>query len=109
MSQSLFNLVDNLEELNKNLPDDVLIHRFYNTYNMINDNNIKKFKLLLRKGVYSYECMRSWKNFKEPVPLKKECYYSETNNTNISNDNLEHVKKVCDDFNITNLGDHHDL
>ena len=39
MSQSLSNLVDNLAELNKNLPDDVLIYRFYNTYNMINDNN----------------------------------------------------------------------
>ena len=109
MNQSLSNLVDNLAELNKNLPAKVLIHRFYNTYRMITDNNIEKFKLLLRKGVYPYEYMRSWKNFKEPVPLKKECYYSETNNTNISDDDLEHVKKVCNAFNITNLGDYHDL
>ena len=36
--------------------------------------------------------MRSWKNFKEPVPLNKQCYCSETNNANISDD-LEHVKK----------------
>ena len=71
MSQSLSNLVDNLAELNKNLPDDVLIHIFYNTYRMITDNNINKFKLLLRKGVYPYEYMRSWENFKEPAPLKK--------------------------------------
>ena len=49
--------------------------------------------------------MRSWKNFKEPVPLHRECYYSETNNTNISDDDLEHVKKVCNAFNITNLGE----
>ena len=48
-------------------------------------------------------------NFKEPLPLKKECYYSETNNANISDDDLEHVKKVCNAFNITNLGDYHDL
>ena len=109
MNQSLSNLVDNLAELNKNLPAKVLIHRFYNTYRMITDNNVEKFKLLLRKGVYPYEYMRSWKNFKEPVPLKKECYYSETNNTNISDDDLEHVKKVCNAFNITNLGDYHDL
>ena len=71
MNQSLSNLVDNLAELNKNLPDDVLIHIFYNTYRMITDNNINKFKLLLRKGVYPYEYMRSWENFKEPAPLKK--------------------------------------
>ena len=63
----------------------------------------------MRKGVYPYEYMRSWKNFKEAVPLNKECYYSETNNTNISDDDLEHVKKVCNAFNITNLGDYHDL
>ena len=46
MSQSLSHLLDNLTELNKNVPGDVLIHRFCNTYNMINDINIKKRKLL---------------------------------------------------------------
>ena len=70
MNQSLSNLVDNLAELNKNLPVNTLINRFYNTYHALSDNNIEKFKLLLRKGVYPYEYMRSWKNFKEPVPLK---------------------------------------
>ena len=38
---------------------------------MLSDNNIEKFKLLLRKVVYPYEYMRSWENFKEPVPLKQ--------------------------------------
>ena len=28
--------------------------------------------VLLRKGVYPYEYMRSWKNFEEPVPLDKK-------------------------------------
>ena len=108
MPQSLSNLVDNLSELNKNLPATTLINRFYNTYKL-SDNNIKKFMLLLRKGVYPYEYMRSWKNFKEPVRLDKKYYYSETNDANISDDDLEHVKKVCNAFNITNLGDYHDL
>ena len=53
--------------------------------------------------------MRSWKNFKEPVPLDKKYYYSEFNDTNISDSNIEHVKKVCNAFNITNLSDYHDL
>ena len=109
MSQSLSNLVDNLAELNKNLPANTLIHRFYNTYCMLSDNNIEEFKLLLRKGVYPYEYMWSWRNFKEPVRLDKKYYYSETNDENTSDDDLEHVKKVCNALNITNLGDYHDL
>ena len=62
-----------------------------------------------KKDVYLYEYMRSWENFKEPVPLDKKYYYSEFNDTNISDDDLKHVKKVSNAFNITNLGDYHDL
>ena len=43
---------------------------------------MKKFMLLLRKGVYPYEYMRSWENFEEPVPLDEKYYYSEFNDTN---------------------------
>ena len=65
--------------------------------------------LLLPKGVYPYEYMRSWKNFEEPVPFDKKYYYSETNDANISDSDTERVKKVCEAFNITNLGKCHDL
>ena len=75
MNSKLENLVKNLAEPNKNLPDDVLIERFYNTYQLCN-NNIEKFKLLSRKGVYPYEYMDSWEKFKSPVPLEKKHYYS---------------------------------
>ena len=70
MPLSLSNLVDNLAELNKNLPVTTLINRFSNAYKL-SDDNIKKFMLLLRKGVYPSEYMRSWENFNEPVPLDK--------------------------------------
>ena len=43
------------------------------------------------------------------MPLDKKYYYSETNDSNISDSDLEHVKKVGDAFNITNLGEYHDL
>ena len=108
MSQALSNLPENLAELNKNLAANVFIERFYNTSQLCH-KNIEKFKLLLRKGIYPYEYMSSWKKFNEPVPLKKECYYGELNDKDISDADTAHVKNVCDTFNITNLGDYHDL
>ena len=55
MQDSLSNLVDNLSELKINkIDNDVLIKRFYNTYQLC-DNDINQFNLLLRKGIYSYE------------------------------------------------------
>ena len=38
-----------------------LIKKFKNTYNFCN-NDINKFVLLLRKGIYPYEYMDSWKD-----------------------------------------------
>ena len=108
MSHSLSNLVDNLAETSKNLPIDTLISRFYNTY-QICDKDINKFKFLLRKGVCPYEYMDSWGKFKLPVPLDKQLYYSKLNDENISDSDLEHVKKECETFKISNLKDYHDL
>ena len=76
MQQSLSNLADNLAVLNKILPDDVLINRLYNTYQFC-DNDIDKFKLSLRKGIYPYEYKHLIKKFDELSPLMKEIYYSE--------------------------------
>ena len=54
MGSGLENLVRNLAELHKNLPDNVLKERFYNTYQLCG-GNMEKLKLLSRKGVYPYE------------------------------------------------------
>ena len=68
---SLSNLVDNLSEIKiREIPNDVLIKRFYNTY-QLSDNDINKFKLLLRKGVYPYEYMDSWSKFNDTLLLVK--------------------------------------
>ena len=41
-----------------------LIKKFKNTYSFCN-NDLNKFVLLLRKGVYPYEYMDSWEKFNE--------------------------------------------
>ena len=108
MNRSLSDLVNNLSEPNKNLSIDVLKQRFYNTYQLC-QNNDEKFKLLLRKGVYPYEYMDSWEKFNLPVPLDKKYYYSKLNDANIDDSDLDHVKNICSTFNVDNLGIYHDI
>ena len=85
----------------------MLINRFYNTHQFC-DDGIAKFKLSLRKGIYPYEYIDSWKKSDEPVPLMKEANYNEFNDTNINDSDLEHVKNVCSTFKIADLGSDHD-
>ena len=74
MQDSLSNLVDNLSELkNREIPNETLIERFHNTY-QLSDNDFNKFKLLLRKGVYPNECMDSWKKLKKNHYLIKSIF-----------------------------------
>ena len=109
MQNLLSNLVDNLSELKiKEIDNDVLIKRFHNTY-QLSDNNINKFKLLLRKGVYPYEYMDNWKRFNETELLSKDKFYSTLNLEDISDDDYAHAINVWNTFNINNLGEYHDL
>ena len=65
--------------------------------------------MLLRKGVYPYQYMNSWKKFNgSGLPPKKD-FYSNFNLENISDKDYKHAKKVWDVFEIKNLGEYHDL
>ena len=109
MQDSLSNLVDNLSELKINKIDNVvLIKRFYNTYQLC-DNDINKFNLLLRKGVYPYENMDSWKRFNETELPSKDKFYSTLDLEDISDVDYPHAINVWNTFNISNLGEYHDL
>ena len=109
MQDSLSNLVDNLSELKiKKLDNDVLIKRFYNTY-QYSKNDINKFKLLLGKGVYPYEYMDSWKTFNETELSLNDKFYSKLNLEDISSDDYADAINVWNTFNISNLGEYHDL
>ena len=72
-------------------------------------HNDQQFRLLLRKGVYPYEYMPSWDNFKERKLPPKEAFHSNLNMSNIHKYDYEHVQKVCKEFKLKNLGEYHDL
>ena len=112
---SLSNLVDNLSRINnkvsevdKKISHASLIEKFPNTYQLCN-KDLNKFVLLLRKGVYPYEYMDSWKRFKEESLPNKESFYSELNNEHITDEDYAHAQKVWDTFKLKNLGEYHDL
>ena len=67
------------------------------------------FNLLLRKGVCPYEYMDKWERFNDDKLPDKELFYSELNKEDITNEDYEHAFKVWDTFNISNLGEYHDL
>ena len=85
-----------------------LIKKFKNTYSFC-DNDLNKFVLLLRKGVYPYEYMDSWERFSETSLPSKEDFYSNLNMEDISDIDYRHANNVFKEFKLENLGDYHDL
>ena len=85
-----------------------MIKKFPNTYKFSNGDH-NKFSLLLRKGVYPYEYMDSWKRFNETELPDKKSFYSELNKEGITDEDYAHVQRVWKEFNIKNLGEYHDL
>ena len=108
MMASLSQFIDLVSEIDNKISQAILIKKFHNKYKFCN-NDLNKFALLLRKGVYPYEYMDSWKRFKEESLTDKESFYSELNNEHITDEDYEHAHKVWDAFKIKNLGDYYDL
>ena len=53
--------------------------------------------------------MDDWEKFNETTLPKKGDFCSNLNMENITNVDYMHVKRVCKDFEIKNLGEYHDL
>ena len=85
-----------------------LIKRFANTYNFC-DNDLDKFILLLRKGVYPYEYMDNWGGFDETSLPDKESFNSNLNMENIDDIDYRHDNNVLKKFKLKHLGEYHDL
>ena len=108
MLTSLSQSIDEVAEIDRKITYDALIEKFPNTHQLCN-KDLNKFALLLRKGVYPYEYMDSWKRFKEESLPDKESFYSELNKEGITDEDYAHAQKVWDALNIKNLGEYHDL
>ena len=89
-------------------PINGLIKKFSNTYEFCN-GDINEFVLFLRKGVYPYEYMDSWKRFAETSLPDKKAFYSEMNLEDITDENYVHAQEVLKEFKLKNLEDYHDL
>ena len=73
--------------------------KFKNTLKF-SSNDINKFVLLLRKGVYPYEYMDYWEKFNKTTLPKKEEFYSNLNIEDIIDADYAHVKRVSKGFEI---------
>ena len=111
MISSLSQSINKILEIDNKIPQielNELIEKFPNTYQLCN-KDLNKFALLLRKGIYRYEYMDSWKRFKEESLPDKESFYSELNNEDTTDEDYAHAQKVWDTIKIKILGEYHDL
>ena len=82
--------------------------RFKNTFKF-SDNEINKFVLLLRKGIYPYEYMNDWEKVNETTSPDKEEFHSNLNIDDITDIDYVYANRACTDFEIKNLGEYYDL
>ena len=66
-------------------------------------------ELLIRKGVYPYSYMTSFKKFEEEQLPEKKWFYNDLNESHISDDDYTHAQNVWEKLNIKNMGEYHDL
>ena len=67
------------------------------------------FEMLMRKGVYPYSYMNSFKKFKETKIPKKEDYYNDLTLKHISKEDYDFAHQLFETFKLKNLGELHDL
>ena len=88
--------------------DKELINKFSSVYDFCKDD-INKFILLLRKGVYPYEYMDSWNRFSETSLPDKKDFYSCLNMENSTDIDYRHSMRVFKEFKMNKLGNYLDL
>ena len=103
----IFKCIDCEKEYEKEF-DKELVERFANTLKFC-DNDLNKFLILLRKGVYPYEYMDEWNKFNEKVLPSKESFYNNLTLEDTTKTDYAHANNTFKKFNINNLGEYHNL
>ena len=89
--------------------DEKLKERFLNIYKYSNNDNDNLLLLLLWKFVYPYEYMNDWGKFNWTSLPTKEDFYFHLNMEDVTDADYVHAKRVCEDFEIKDLGEYHDF
>ena len=82
--------------------------KFPNTYKVCN-NDINKFILLLRKGVYPYQYINSWEGFNEITHPNKKYFQSKLYLEDITDEDYIHAQKSFQEFKLKVFGEYNDL
>ena len=72
-------------------------------------NIIDDLHLLTGNGVYPYDYIDNWDRFNHTERPPKDSFYRQLSNSHISDEEYERAKHVWEHFNITNMGEYHDL
>ena len=97
--QFLGSSLDSLVKANK--PED---------FEIFNDHIPEEYvSLLLRKGIYPYNHMKSWDSFEETKLPPIECFYNDLREEGISQEEYNHALEVWNTLGCENLGTYHDI
>ena len=69
----------------------------------------EQLRLMIKKGVYPYDYMNSFKKFEDDKLPKKEDFFSIMNNKHITDEEYQHAENVWDKFGLSSMGEYHDL
>ena len=72
----------------------------FEIYTNFCNGDINEFVLLLRKSVYPYEYMDSWKRFAKTSLPDKKSFHSELYLEDITDEDYTQAQKVLKDFNL---------
>jgi hypothetical protein len=106
-SLGILRFIDSLQFLNcslEKLVDNLNTNDFKHT-----KSEIKDWQLITRKGVYPYDYMDEFGKFEDTELPPIESFYSVLNKKDISDDDYLQAQSVWDAFNITDMGEYHDL
>ena len=101
-----------LDKLVKNLSDEDFKY-------LVEEFGSENLEILKQKGAYPYEYMNSFERFNEEKLPSREYFFSSTKKGKIDNDgkipdghvsikNYLMCEKICDKFEMKNMGDYHD-